>query len=339
MGATRNGRRRRWFNPSIIGNAIEAANQVAKYARKRKGDSYTTTNKRRKSTTYNGVTQQHDEKLQYRKSYMPKRKRVAWKKFCNKVKAVADKDRGVCTWTYNYTISPTYISTDTTLGVNVQNVSCVHFYGLGGTPNANELGSGDINQIIGQDDKLRTSLQSDKILMHSAVLDLTITNVNPGVMEVDVYEIDYMKSCPSFTNFLAFMNDCVTNYSQDPRAGGSVPNLRNQIQYRGVTPFEMGTAISAMRFKIVSKKKYFIGAGQCITRQVRDPRNRFINLEYAKTKTGLVYPGLTKTFLIVGKPTYVTIPTETTILKVGATRTFKYTIEGIAEERSEYING
>lgn len=323
---------------------LATAGNIA-YGLKRKYDEYGATSRSVKRAKYTGggVTQQHDTRLQYKKSRMPRKKRIRWKKFVQKVKAVADSDRGVSTFTYNGEITPNTVNKITVSGtlVGQQVVGAVHMYGNNGTVkftgNEQEIGNGDIGFIQSQD-ILLNGTSTEKVQFHSAVCDLTIHNTSLGIMEVDIYDIVYHKSAPVYNQLIGQMNTA-QGEAKDLRTGGSIyPWLNNFSRYRGVTPFEQSVALSQCRVKILTKRKYFIGAGQSITKQYRDPKNRQLNMDYSRVKAGLVLPGWTRTLLVIGKNAFTPVNDSELIgLRIGATRTYKYTIEGQAEDRTLYI--
>lgn len=329
--------KRKWRVDDYLNTALN----VAKYAGKAYKRFKPAPKGRRQTRGYGGVTQQHDVKMQYRKRRMPRRKRKQWVKFVNKVKAVADKDRGLTTWTFNGQITPQTLVVDG--GIQRQVVGAVHIYGNNGTPdvadNLCEIGNNDLSVIYNNDSILGEDIGSDKALFHSAVLDMTVQNNSGGVMEVDVYEIGYLQAVNSSPQLSTQLNTTTNLVCKNPLKGTStLPWVKNQIDNRGCTPFELGTAVGQMKGKILSKTKYFVGQNQCITKQIRDPKNRILSKESQNYKIGFAYPGYTRSLLIVGKPTYSTTQGETISLRIGATRTYKYSIEGVTDARTMYIN-
>lgn len=57
-------------------------------------NAYTQTTRRKRLTTGRGVTNQWDRTLIYKKKSMPRWKKRAWKRFSQKVNAVAEKSLG-----------------------------------------------------------------------------------------------------------------------------------------------------------------------------------------------------------------------------------------------------
>ena len=63
--------------------------------------------RRRRMRSGQGITAQHDQRLIYRKRYMPKRRKSQWRTFVKKVKAVKDKDLGTRTYVMNQQVTQT----------------------------------------------------------------------------------------------------------------------------------------------------------------------------------------------------------------------------------------
>lgn len=238
-----------------------------------------------------GVTTQHDVVSQYKKSYMPKKKKKAWRKFTKKVTAAVDKHLGTRSIVRNYT----YFGA---LGVGQQQGYCdFGLYTLGDSWTAAAgtvfdlyrdvanigvaVGIGDPNAVAGTSDN-----SSRKMEFRSAVLDFTFKNQSStNGLEIDVYMIVPKKGARNSAN-----NDVTTimnngwNNTGTP-AGGT--NLTTGT--RGVTPWQ-STAL-CRRFTILNKKKYFIPAGNTFTYQYRDPKNYTVDTNRF-ANGGLSYYGL-----------------------------------------------
>lgn len=334
--------RKPWTVRDVI-NTGYAAYKAGQQARQLY-NTFTTGGRKKYMGGGGGVTLQHDRMVQYKKKRMPRKKRIRWKKFVKKVKAVADKDRGVCTWTYNGSMDPTTLMFDTNTNIYMQAAGAVHLYGnkganLVGAGNLLEIGCDDLNVIVANHEKTAPA-GSDTICFHSAVLDMTYYNHNEFGLEVDVYDVVYSKTTPNFINLLSRMIVEVNAGALNPLvAGSSLTHRKNRIDYRGVTPFEMGTAIGALRFKIMSKQKFFIPAGNSATKQYRDPRNLQLKKEYQQREEGIVLPGFTRSFIIVAKSPYIPQTPGSTYLglEIRTTRTYKFTIEGVSDDTTQFI--
>lgn len=220
-----------------------------------------------------GVTTQHDVVSQYKKSYMPKKKKKAWRKFTRKVTAAVDKHLGTRSIVRNYTF----------LGLIPAGTQQAYMdFGLytlgdswtGATGGVIDLwrdvanigvavGLGDPNAAAGASDN-----SAKKMEFRSAVLDFTFKNQSStSGLEIDVYMIVPKKGARGSANsdVTTIMNNGWLNTGTP--AGGT--NLTTGT--RGVTPWQ--SSALCRRFTILTKKKYFIPAGNTFTYQYRDPKN------------------------------------------------------------------
>lgn len=305
------------------------------------------------------LTVQHDYRQTYRKKYMPKKKKAAWKKFTKKVLAVANRDRGLVTALFNTRI----IAPEPAVPGN-QTLLCCHLYGYNGTSSGAECGSLDLLTLVNNNQELRgyeltnnfaqvtlqnqsTSNATEKIMFESAVLDMTLYNSSLGTLEVDIYTIEYNK-----------FNNCTDTRLLPSFGSGDVPDVA-PVQYglnltdvfaniklldRGATPFEMGTIISRHGIRIKKKEKFYISQGQSINKQFRDPRNRYFDPRGLTGQTASAesvgtykYKDYTKTFLVVAKNVN---PGQTTpaAIECGVTRSYKYTYEGLKVNKNYYAS-
>lgn len=284
-----------------------------------------------------GVTSQRDVAAVYRRKPMPKAKRTAWKKFVKKVQAVAQKDRGTVSVVMNYgdtQVHPAFVG-----GVKQQLVKSFHLYGYNANPSfvtPLEVGARDIGKIAG--DFVTAGVDdSAKVTFKSAVLDITVTNQAPeggyfGPLEVDVYHIVYgRKQYPADGLINTFDQGTIQT-----ETFASLPKVN--INDRGATPFNVPQAISILGAKILRKKKYFLGLNQSFTYQVRDPKNRIMDLVSMRDKTGFYDPKYTQSVLLVAKPTAIVNETDTFSVTCGSTRTYTCTHEGLNEDASRYYN-
>lgn len=296
-------------------------------------------------TRYTGVTQQHDKARIYKKKYMRKGKKRAWKKFVKKVQAVNLKDRGLVTALYNNLFSPVAES------AGAQLIFEMHLYGFKSAAASSAAGCNDIATLISSDFQTRQGVQknfstnalettfgkdgaADKIMFESAILDATISNNNSTTVEIDVYAIRYNKFTKGNFSTLrqAFQiaeNDLTS--SVQGNVGPGQPLLT--LDSRGCTPFEIGKGISASGIQILGKEKYLISAGQAITVQLRDPKNRYFNAsDFIESSTSYKYSNWTQTYLIIGKKV---VEDETPMtLRIGCTRSYKYTYEGLKDNKA-----
>ena len=158
--------------------------------------SFTRSNRRR-PTSGRGITDHYDRRLIYRKRRMPRYMRKRWRGFVKKTLAVSTKLLGTKTVVYNKQLVS---SLDVKTVSNSQDVNAVSLYGVEGD-NTSMLGYRDLNNIS----DLMTSINNTgTVFFGSAILDLTVTNVNryyDGVSsspwnwknEIDVYEISFKR--------------------------------------------------------------------------------------------------------------------------------------------------
>lgn len=285
-----------------------------------------------------GVTSQYDRKLIYRKKRMPKRKKLNWKRFKQKVLAVSTKSLGTTTIVRNSLIQQTK---NLIPGEDVtQNRIVYALYPVKST-NA-ELD--DVNQITG-DSRLKPS---SKIIFQSGVLDMTIrpqtllagsgSTGNPSNLsvEIDIYEI----SMRSATGQSGEATDLADAFDKGHVDTGTVPGFVSQLAQntRGWTPFDCPEALSQYKIKIWKKTKYFLSSEQTLTYQVRDPKTHLFTKDSVPSASSANWPGVTRWLYIAWKPipgyNYVAAPNNDNIrLNIGCTRKYMYKIN---EDSTDY---
>lgn len=321
--------------------------------RSARGSLLSRTRNKRKTLSGLGVTTQQDKKFIYAKKYMPRAKKRRWKKFVQKVHAVAEKDLGSRTVVMNkqYDFSN---STPT-----AQLVGCMYLYGQKGFT-AGEPG-GDLNIIGGLENTGAATATggmtvwgSTKLRFQSAVLDVTIRNASTRVdsgpttvsageakLELDIYECIVRRATEetgaAYNSFLSLLNDNNTEISP---IGGTGTELTYLM--RGSTPFDQTYSISRWGIKILKKTKYFIPNGDTITYQIRDPRRWTVTRDDCINQDGFNRPGRTRVLFMVAK--LVTgldigtgVGTYQERINVGATRKYMYKVEGANDDRASYI--
>lgn len=346
-----------YVTPENVGRAVRFLRNA------RGGSSSTRTGRSRpRSSTGGGVlTVQHDYKRTYTKKRMPRRKRQAWKKFTKKVQAVNLKDRGLITVLYNKRV----LDTGPAGGQAI--VAC-HLYGFNGQPDTAEAGNSDLVTIVNNNVMLRgqeylnnatgtapnlqlrdynTKNPTEKIMFESAVLDMTVYNPGTSTLEVDIYTIRYNKF--NITDEPEIRGSFTTGDEADigvVQFGDALANVFPNItlRNRGATPFEMGTVLSRHGIKILGKEKLYISGQQAVNKQFRDSKNRYFDprglnqtegFNSAKSITTYKYKDYTKTYLVVAKnvdPDVALTPS----VQVGVTRTYKYTYEGLKQNKNYF---
>lgn len=304
--------------PVRYGQYVGAATRLAYRAYR----SYTGT--RKSVTSGSGVTAQYDKKTQYVKRRMPYRRRKRWVRFSRKVAAVMQKDIATRTVVYNGLVTTTG---DIANNATDQGVAEVMLYGFKGDTDAFYIqGARDIQTLL-------TTLQLSeitKIRMKSAVLDLTARAINQPV-ELDVYEV----ICNKSTTYTTLKSAVVQGFLDTPTPVGGTTGLT--LVRRGVTLFDCPKAIKATGMKIVKKTKYFLPAGNTMTYQIRDPKNRYMNIGAVSTaaEPGFNLRGYTRVVFFVWKalPGVTGDPAQ---LLIGATRKYAYTVLENNQEEDKY---
>lgn len=280
--------------------------------------------KKRPIRRNNNVTQQRDFATQYRKSYMPKYKKRSWKNFTKKVTAVQIKNAGLKTVLRNFRI----VSTS---AANKQQIAACLMYGNQGTTDeASALaGCRDLYRIFQNDPDITRNLAdpnnpipiSGKLTFASAVLDLTIRNLAEIDCEVDVYHVVYQKDQDLKATGI---DNPVYPFSQGEPLIINTGNTAVNINERGTTLFDISSALSATRTKILKKVKYYMEPGRSLFIQHRDPKNYVIDVQRIKN-TGFGLQGVTFGIIVVHKPTVSNAENLVSTLAIGCTRKYSYT--------------
>lgn len=283
-------------------------------ALRRRGRSYTQT--RRRSRTGTGVTAQHDTRVVYRKSRMPRYKRRRWARFCKKVNAALFKTVGTDTTLFNDALV-----VQTAADSAQQVIAEVALYGLAGSADLStgRAGFRDVYTVVNNDPGNITS----KFHFVSGVLDVTMkaATANTEPVEVDIYEV----YCYGDTGQGSFNQALTDGDSNTPviLAG----NTSITMSVRGATPFDIPQGISMARGTIVKKTKYLLPAGQAATYQVRDPKNHVVDKQWVVKQFNQVeyaWKKCTKVLYFVIKPVVGTTTQQT--LNIGCTRKYSYKV-------------
>lgn len=270
--------------------------------------SYTKTNTKRGSSGV-GVTSQHDAKTIYRKKRMPRRKRKAWGKFSKKVHAVLDKSTGTKTHLKNNVDA-------LSAATGSQVFATYNMYGMNGADLLGSRGNADLVAIFSN------YINADKLILKSAVLDITIENTNSvEPIEVDIYHVRYNNEHEANTPLATFINGA---------SNAVVPSGKTAVSIldRGASPFDIPLALSIGRITIVKKTKVFLGVRNSTTYQIRDPRNRMVtkyDINNQTTGYNYVKPGMTQGIILIAKNTPGGAG-ATTFMSVGCTTKYSYGI-------------
>ena len=329
---------------------MNGVSTAAKVARLAYNVSRTRTANKKRYTSGQGVTEQYDKRTIYRKRYMPKGKKIRWRRFKRKIYAISEKTLGSRTYVVN-TQSELLQQT-----FGLQLVFDLSLYGFKSTKNRHN----DMNELVTKESTTAPSLQTPvqiddttKFMFQSGILDLTVRNTSYNVegasqvpiqIEMDVYEIMIGKDTDNTGNDLNDIEDVITKATNDTKqiGGGTGIDTELNIKQRGVTPWDIPVALSRYRLKILKKTKYFLGSNQTMTYQYRDPKRRVVTKQRVTERSGYSRPGWTKTILILAKP----VPgydlgtgdgKATVRLNVGTTRKYLYKIEGANQSRDFYL--
>lgn len=305
----------------------------------------TLTSQRRKKKSVSsgrGITNEYDRKLIYKKRSMPRRFKKRWRRFKRKINAISEKSLGSKTVVENDAITLTLDLTSA--NSSAQAVMNVALYPLQST----NTWLKDVNNILANDTTVPTT---GKLLFQSAVLDMTVCNTsslnattprNASIpsLELDVYEIisssDFSKLItPTTGDLVQVFGEGATDTGA---IGGTGTSLT--IQQRGVTPWDLPSALSEYRLKILKKTKYFLGPGQTMTYQIRDPRRHVVDKQYQQVQTGNI-KNMTRWLFLVYKPTpctseFADTDFDVAQIRVGLTRKYFYKVNELSGDYDNY---
>lgn len=339
----KNNRKRTWFEAGLglAQSGYDAYRKLDTVRKTFQGKGGRAKTARKKSLKYlQGVTTQHDHSSVYKKGYMNKYKKRKWKGFVKKVRAVEIADRGLTTALYNN------LFVYTAPAASSQCIGEVHLYGFKSDTPSSFAGVNDLAALIANDyrvtmstnletagtskvEALSSSHTIDKVFFESAILDCTVTNPNTTTIELDVYRIMYKKQLKGNFTSLTNLYDTASSvaYTNQIQKADTSSLLPLTLTSRGATPFELGAGSSMGNLKILKKEKYLITAGQCITLQIRDSKNRCFNPnDFYASNNSYRYQDWTQSMLFIAKK--VAEDTSPCAINIGCTRIYKYNLEG-----------
>lgn len=309
----------------------------------RRGMSYTGTTSKRGTKSGQGVTEQRDRALIYRRRKAPRRVRTRKKRWTNKIKRTLAKLGGARTLLTNSS------HVVTAAGAQQGTIDFVLFGGrVDGLGSSQKRGYDDMNDLrqrdylIGDatgDAEYRASNGAVRFMVSTAIMDLTIHNAtveNPEdnvPLEIDVYEFacgEWPKTLGS--NILDAWNTLNVDAYMPGAGGANMSTL--QLYDRGCTPFELPNALKGTKTKIFKKTKYFVPVGDTVTYQIRQTKIRQFAGD-ALYRHDSPVTRYTQGLIIVSKPLagLGDIPHTYTI---GCTRKYKYHVIQNATTRSAY---
>jgi len=217
---------------------------------------------------YSVLTNQYDVKNFYRKRYMPRRKKRAWRKFYKKVASVYRKE------TSGKSSLLLRGKLDGTVATDQQGVIGCMLYGAAKDTSTTDIGCQDQNYI--QDAVGGAGSTNISPLCKSAVMDIEITN--RGIAEfnnpltVDVYKIKCIRTCQGVNNVqvLGWTDLFGQALAMEPTCGGATDIGANNVA--GVTPWM--AADFCRHVKIQSHKRIILSQGQTAEFMLRDPKDR-----------------------------------------------------------------
>jgi len=303
---------------------------------------------------------------------MPYGKRKRWTSFLRKNLAADMKLLGTKTFIFNHQIlrecnNSVGDSLFTTL--TTQDNGVCHLYGFTSSAGAinqiqlSEMGYRDVHRVmdaligVPSSDVARGAFRSSKLVFGSAILDITFTCLpevqrtrpggdpnNPadlrsfggGRLEVDVYEIAYRKTTVNedIHGFRLMQDSTLPPVTDAPIGAGAISPT---FLTRGWTPFDNPQAISQYGIKILKKTKYFVSPNTSVTYQIRDARNRYLDVQDGIQDQGLARRYWTRTVFISFK--CVTGEVKEGRLAVGCTRKYmvKLTKSGSTDQTSAVL--
>lgn len=320
-------RRRR--NYSRYANGLGAAYSIGRKIATRFGQSYTRTRtKRRHGRSGGGVTSHYDRNTVYRRKPMPRFRQKRYVRQVRKINHIIDLQKATQVIVRN--------------GSDVYNVQMgqtwceTWLYGIAGNA-AVEMGTNDVGKIL--ENQMGSSSGDFRYRFESAVLDLTFSNVsypyessnpdNPdngsvAKLEVDVYEMIVIGEIEESTALNMYTNLA----TQTPIIPGATDLT---LDSRGTSPFTWTT--SAKYIRVIKKTKYFLGAGQTFTYQIRDPKNRSVSTKDVEALFGhWGKPYMTRGVVVVFKivaPVTDGETAQTGRLSMASTRQYNYVIPDV----------
>jgi len=285
---------------------------------------------RRGGRSGQGVTSQHDRRTVYRKRRMPRRKRKAWKRFSRKVASASEKTLGSKTIVFN-----DQVVLNGTTGADEQLTSNLALYPMN---HASLSYLDDMNRI-----QLNTASEygvTTKYIFHSGIFDMTLVNKsidNDEIaipIELDVYEITSSSTWQEGpTSLIGALQQGFTDTTVE---GAAATQLA--LTQRGVTPWDCPQGLGSYRIRIGKKTKYFLGAGQWITYQMRDPKRHVLDAKNMNDWDSANKPFLTRWLLLIAKalPDSNIGAAGLVAFSMGITRKYFYKINSDSTDQDAY---
>lgn len=233
---------------------------------------YRTRTKTKNKVQDRGVmTSQRDVKTIYRRKPMPRRRRKQWVSFKRKVTATQIANSALMSFFRQQVM---YLTT----AANASSFTTATIYSYGGingtegtTGSASGTGQGDDLVDFWTTKYGLTSVgRSRKTMFASACMDVHIRNSGAASGILEIYEIiarrDYGSSSVSYDS----IEELYTNGFTDTVATPLFTAVTSSTL--GSTPFQ--NKLFCQQFKVLKKTRVEISAGETISMQMRDPKNR-----------------------------------------------------------------
>lgn len=312
-----------------------------------KGLAATRTVRRNKPHGSAPLTYDNDFKTDYRHRRMPRRRRRRWVKFVRKINAVTLRNQqGLRRVIYHQILTYAPAIDQTQFGGSL-------LYAADGDPLTGHADMGNLFRqhltaaVFNSENDLTVAQPAERMLhFESAQVEVTMRNVGSDTAIVEVYRVVCRKQHAQ-TNASAF-NTIGGVYSLgflkqgqifDIESGQVVGTAPESAVEVGTTPFQSRRFCET--FKIYSRKKFQIAAGNTISFILKDPRNRVINAQNVRGQ--LFIPRHTHGYFyqIYGAPGLVlTTPHQAlnaTVL-VSETRKYQYRTPIYSETRTADVS-
>lgn len=286
--------------------------------------SRTQTRTRKRGRSGQGITNQYDRKTIYRRKRMPRRKRTRWTSFVKKVHAASERDLGSKTVVIN---DQEAITTTGTAATSDQSVGFLALYPVTCSDIVTQPQYRDLKRIAEIDNTIGGT---GKFIFKSGVLDITVRNTSTDLVgqgiacEMDIYELSFNKSFETLPVNKTPLEVFEQGFTDTPAINAGLTQL--DITSRGVTPWDCPQGLGQWGCKIHKKTKYFLGSGQTMTYQVRDPKRHVFDKQSLLDSTSANRRGVTKFIMFINKLVPGTIPDPLVVsrLDIGSTRKYLY---------------
>lgn len=310
---------------SKIGAAVRTGLRFAR------GVSRTATRTRKGRNGSQPLTYDNDFKTDYRYRRMPRRRRRRWRRFSRKVNAVVLRSQQGLKKVINHA------NTVVTTTAGSSGFAGSLLYSADGSVNFNSADIGQIfrghlgSGVFNDENNLAVTQASQKVLhFESAQLEITMRNTGLTTAIVEVYRVVCRRQHAQTTTDAG--NTITGIYQLGFVKQGQIFDIETSLTVGtgietateiGTTPFQ--SKRFCQTFKIYSRKKFQIAAGNTVSFILKDPRNRKLTAENCRSQ--LFFPKHTHGyfFQVYGVPNIVAgVPVSADIAQVLISETRKY---------------